>query len=163
MSFFADSRNFINFVNMGRVLAIDYGRKRCGIAVTDLLRISANGLPTVRACDLMPFLKEYCPANEVDLIIVGEPRTVKGEESESSRYITPFLRQLSRELPEIKVERFDERFTSVIAHRAMIEAGLTKSRRREKELADKTAAVIILTDWLQSRANNSSYALPPLP
>ncbi|MDE5842658.1 MAG: Holliday junction resolvase RuvX [Muribaculaceae bacterium] len=137
---------------MGRVLAIDYGRKRCGIAVTDTLRISANGLPTVRACDLMDFLKDYCAGNEVDLIVVGLPRTIKGEDSESADYIEPFLRRLRHEMPQMKVERFDERFTSVLAHRAMLDAGLSKSRRREKELADKTAAVIILTDWLQSRA-----------
>ena len=138
---------------MGRVMAIDYGRKRCGVAVTDALRIAANGLPTVRSCDLLAFLKDYCTNNQVDLIVVGQPRTVRGEDSESAVYIEPFLRRLRREMPEMKVERFDERFTSVIAHRAMLDAGLSKSRRREKELADKTAAVIILTDWLQSRNN----------
>ena len=136
---------------MGRVLAIDYGRKRCGSAGTDPLHIAANGLPTVRSCDLMDFLKDYCSKETVDLIVVGKPTTMRGEDSESARYIEPFLRRLNREIPRIPVERFDERFTSVIAHRAMIDAGLSKSRRREKELADKTAAVIILTDWLQSR------------
>lgn len=135
---------------MGRVLAIDYGRKRCGIAVTDPLRISANGLPTVRTCDLMAFLKDYCKHESVDIIIVGQPKNVHGEDSESARYIEPFLRQLSKTIPEMKIERFDERFTSVIAHRAMIDAGLSKSRRRDKGLVDKTAAVIILTDWLSS-------------
>lgn len=135
---------------MGRVLAIDFGRKRCGVAVTDPLRISANGLPTVRACDLMDFLKDYCSKEKVDLIVVGLPLTVRGEASESERDIVPFLRRLAKEMPEMPVERFDERFTSVIAHRAMIEGGLSKSRRREKELADKTAAVIILTDWLNA-------------
>lgn len=137
---------------MGRVLAIDYGRKRCGIAVTDPLRIAANGLPTVRACDLMTFLKQYCAENTVDLIIVGLPRRVNGEESESARYIEPFLRKLAREMPDMKVERYDERFTSVLAHRAMIEAGLSRSKRQQKDLADKTAATIILTDWLQSQS-----------
>lgn len=135
---------------MGRVLAIDFGRKRCGVAVTDPLRISANGLPTLRACDLMDFLKDYCSREKVDLIVVGLPLTVRGEASESERDIVPFLRRLAKEMPEMPVERFDERFTSVIAHRAMIEGGLSKSRRREKELADKTAAVIILTDWLNA-------------
>lgn len=140
---------------MGRVLAIDYGRKRCGIAVTDTLRIAANGLPTVRSCDLMDFLKDYCSKENVDLIVVGKPTTMRGEDSESARYIEPFLRRLNREIPHIPVERFDERFTSVIAHRAMIDAGLSRSRRQEKELADKTAAVIILTDWLESKSFKS--------
>lgn len=146
---------------MGRVLAIDYGRKRCGIAATDVLRISANGLPTVRTCDLMAFLKDYCRRESVDLIVVGLPRTMDGADSESAVYIRPFLRQLARELPSVPVERYDERFTSVIAHRAMIDAGLSKSRRQEKALADKTAAVIILTDWLDSRENRAS--MPPMP
>lgn len=137
---------------MGRVLAIDYGRKRCGVAVSDPLRICANGLPTVRSCDLMAFLKDYCARETVDCIVVGLPLTLRGEPSESNRYITPFLNQLSREMPEMRVERFDERFTSAIAHREMALAGLKKSRREEKALADKTAAVIILTDWLTAHS-----------
>lgn len=136
---------------MGRILAIDYGRKRCGIAVTDPLRISANGLPTVRACDLMDFLKDYCSREQVDLIIVGKPTDVHGNDSESEHYIAPFLNCMAREMPGMRIERFDERFTSVIAHRAMIDAGLSRRRRRQKDLADKTAAVIILTDWLSAR------------
>lgn len=139
---------------MGRVLAIDYGRKRCGVAVSDPLRICANGLPTVRSCDLMAFLKDYCARETVDCIVVGLPLTLRGEPSESNRYITPFLNQLSREMPEMPVERFDERFTSAIAHREMALAGLKKSRREEKALADKTAAVIILTDWLTAHSPN---------
>lgn len=137
---------------MGRVVAIDYGRKRCGVAVTDTLRIAANGLPTVRSCDLINFLKDYCAGNDVDLIVVGLPRTVRGEDSESAQYIEPFLRRLKKEMPEMPIERFDERFTSVLAHRAMIDAGLPKMKRQEKGLADKTSAVIILTDWLQSHS-----------
>lgn len=136
---------------MGRVLAIDYGRKRCGIAVTDILQISANGLPTVRTCDLMEYLREYCGREELERIVVGLPLTLRGEPSESARYIEPFLKQLAREIPEIPVERYDERFTSTIAHREMIAGGVGKMARREKGLADKTAAVLILTDWLNSR------------
>lgn len=138
---------------MGRVLAIDYGRKRCGIAVSDPLRICANGLPTVRSCDLPAFLTDYCRREPVDLIVVGLPLTMRGEPSESSRYIEPFLRHLAKILPDVPVERFDERFTSTIAHREMALAGLKKSKREEKALADKTAAVIILTDWLNSDNN----------
>lgn len=133
---------------MGRVLAIDYGRKRCGVAVTDPLRICANGLPTVRSCDLVTFLKDYCSREQVDCIVVGLPLTLKGDLSESNRYIDPFLKQLAKAMPEMRVERFDERFTSTIAHREMALAGLKKTRREEKDLADKTAAVLILTDWL---------------
>lgn len=143
---------------MGRVLAIDYGRKRCGIAVSDPLRICANGLPTQRTCDLMAFLKDYCKREAVDLIVVGLPLTMSGEPSESNRYIDPFLKYLAKEMPEIPVERFDERFTSTIAHREMALAGLRKSRREEKQLADKTAAVIILTDWLNSASNRPTPA-----
>ena len=135
---------------MGRVLAIDYGRKRCGVAVTDPLRICANGLPTVRSCDLVTFLKDYCSREQVDCIVVGLPLTLKGDLSESNRYIDPFLKQLAKAMPEMRVERFDERFTSTIAHREMALAGLKKTRREEKDLADKTAAVLILTDWLNS-------------
>ncbi len=137
---------------MGRILAIDYGRKRCGIAVTDSLRIAANGLPTVRACDLISFLKDYTSREQVDRIIVGLPRTLKGTPSESMQYIKPFLKHLSKELPDIPVEMFDERFTSTIAHREMIAGGVKKTDRQNRELADRTAAVIILTDYLNSRS-----------
>ncbi|MBD5181442.1 MAG: Holliday junction resolvase RuvX [Muribaculaceae bacterium] len=138
---------------MGRVMAIDYGRKRCGVAVTDTLRISANGLPTQRTCDLLAFIKDYCPREGVDLIVVGLPRTMSGEDSESARYIEPFLARLRKEMPGMPVERFDERFTSALAMQAMIAGGVKRSDRQRKELHDKTAAVIILTDWLQSRQN----------
>lgn len=135
---------------MGRLLAIDYGRKRCGIAVTDTLRICANGLATVRACDLMEFLKDYCAKEPVDKIIVGLPKQLDGSPSESSRYIEPFLKQLKKEMPDMPVERYDERFTSAIAHRAMIDGGLRKMARRDKNLVDEMAATIILNDYLSS-------------
>ena len=129
-------------------MAIDYGRKRCGVAVSDPLRICANGLPTVRSCDLMAFLKDYCGREQVDCIVVGLPLTMKGEPSDSNRYINPFIGNLKKAMPEMKIERFDERFTSTIAHKEMALAGLKKSKREQKELADRTAAVLILTDWL---------------
>lgn len=136
---------------MGRLLAIDYGRKRCGIAVTDTLRICANGLTTVRAYDLMSFLKEYCAKEPVDMIIVGLPRQMDGTPSESTRYIDPFLKQLRREMPDMLVERYDERFTSTLAHRAMLDGGLHRMARRDKELVDVIAATIILNDYLSAR------------
>ncbi len=135
---------------MGRILAIDYGRKRCGIAVTDPLRICANGLKTVRACDLMAFLKDYCSREPVEKIIVGLPKQMDGSPSESSRYIEPFLKQLRKEMPQMPIERYDERFTSTLAHRAMIDGGLGRMARRDKELVDEIAATIILNDYLSS-------------
>ncbi|MCH5234550.1 MAG: Holliday junction resolvase RuvX [Muribaculaceae bacterium] len=135
---------------MGRILAIDYGRKRCGIAVTDILQISANGLPTVRSCDLIPFLKEYCEKESVDKFIVGEPKDLKGNPSESMRYITPFLNKLKKDFPDIPVEMYDERFTSAIAHQEMIAAGFKKKDRQQKGKADEMSAVLILTSYLQS-------------
>lgn len=137
---------------MSRLLAIDYGRKRCGIAVTDSLRICANGLTTVRACDLMQFLKDYCSREHVAKIIVGLPRQMDGSPSESSRYIEPFLKQLQKEMPEMPVERYDERFTSTLAHRAMIDGGLRRMARRDKEIVDEIAAAIILNDYLNARS-----------
>lgn len=140
---------------MGRLLAIDYGRKRCGIAVTDTLQICANGLTTVRACDLLSFLKDYCAKETVDKIIVGLPKQMDGSPSESSLYINPFLKQLHREMPDMPVVRYDERFTSTLAHRAMLDGGLHRMARRDKELVDEIAATIILNDYLSSRQASS--------
>lgn len=135
-----------------RVLAIDYGRKRCGVAVTDTLQIAANPLPVVRTCDLMQFLRDYCSREPVERILVGEPRTMKGDYSESMRYIRPFLDRLRKEMPGMPVEMVDERFTSTMAHRDMITAGFKKSDRERKGLADEMAAAIILTTWLETRS-----------
>lgn len=135
-----------------RVLAIDYGRKRCGVAVTDTLQIAANPLPVVRTCDLMQFLRDYCSREPVERILVGEPRTMKGGYSESMRYIRPFLDRLRKEMPGMPVEMVDERFTSTMAHRDMITAGFKKSDRERKGLADEMAAAIILTTWLEARS-----------
>lgn len=131
-------------------MAIDYGRKRCGVAVTDILRISANPLPVVRACDLLAFVKEYCSREEVDLILIGEPRTMKGELSESNRYIKPFINALRKALPDMPVEMADERFTSSQAHRDMIAGGFKKSDRQRQGFADEMAATLILTAWLET-------------
>ncbi|MDE6008116.1 MAG: Holliday junction resolvase RuvX [Muribaculaceae bacterium] len=136
---------------MGRIMAIDYGRKRSGVAVTDILQISANGLPTQRTCDLMEFIKGYCRREPVDLIVVGEPRDLKGNPSESMRYIIPFLNRLRKEMPDMRVEMYDERFTSTIAHREMIAGGFRKKQRAEKGRADEMAAIIILTSYLECK------------
>lgn len=136
---------------MGRVLAIDYGRRRCGIAVTDILQIAAGPLPTVRTCDLEAFINSYVAKERVERIVVGLPKTLDGQPSESMKYITPFLNRLKKIQPDIPVEMFDERFTSTIAHREMLAAGMKRSRRQEKGTADAMAAVIILTGWLDSK------------
>lgn len=136
---------------MSRIIAIDYGRKRCGVAVTDPLQIIANGLPTVPTHKLMGFLKDYCLKEDVEMVIIGEPRQMDGSPSESARYIEPFIKHMSREMPTMKILRRDERFTSVIAHREMLAAGFRKSQRQEKGRADEMSAVIILTEFLQNR------------
>ncbi len=136
---------------MGRILAIDYGRKRCGIAVTDPLKIIANGLETVATHQLMDFLKGYVSREDVELIIIGEPTQLNGQPSESMRYITPFVNRLKKEMPEMPIEMVDERFTSTLAHQAMIDGGMKKSDRRDKGRVDTIAASIILNDYLQSK------------
>lgn len=136
---------------MGRILAIDYGRKRTGLAVTDTLQIIANGLETVPTHTLMQYLKNYMAKEPVDTIVVGLPKQLNGQPSESMRYITPFVAKLRKEMPGVEVVMYDERFTSTIAHKAMIEGGMKKSDRRDKARVDSIAATIILTDYLESR------------
>lgn len=135
---------------MGRILAIDYGRKRTGIAVTDTLQIIANGLTTVRTCDLMAFLKEYMQKEPVERIVVGLPKQMSGDLSENMKYIEPFVNSLRKQV-EIPVEFFDERFTSVLAHRAMLDGGLKKKDRQNKGLVDEISATIILQSYLESK------------
>ena len=135
---------------MGRIMAIDYGKRRCGVAVTDILKISANGLPTVETPRLLQWIKEYGAKEEVEKILIGEPRQMNGEHSENMQRIVSFMGRLKKEIPQIPVELVDERFTSVIAHREMIAAGFKKSDRQRKEIADEMSAVIILTSWLDS-------------
>lgn len=142
-------RNFA--LIMGRLLAIDYGRKRCGIAVTDVLRIVATGIATVPTADLARWVKGYMTAEPVDRVVVGLPRDMRGRDSESMRWIRPGIQRLRAALPDVKVVWFDERFTSVLAHRAMLESGMKKSDRRDKAAVDTMAAAIILNDYLQSQ------------
>lgn len=135
---------------MGRILAIDYGRKRCGIAVTDTLKIVATGLATVQTYTLIDYLKKYIAKEDVELIVVGEPKQLNNQPSESMRYITPFLGRLKKEIPDIPVKMWDERFTSAIAHQSFFESGAKRSVRQNKEIIDTMAATIILNDYLQS-------------
>ena len=135
---------------MGRLLAIDYVRKRCCIAVTDVLRIVAPGLATVPTAGLAEWIKAYMAAEPVDRIVVGQPRDMRGRDSESMRWIAPGIKRLQAALPDVRIVWFDERFTSVLAHRAMIDSGMKKSDRRDKAAVDTMAAAIILNDYLQS-------------
>lgn len=135
---------------MGRILAIDYGRKRTGIAVTDILQIIANGLTTVPTAQLMTFLKEYTAKEPVEKFVIGLPKQMNNEVSENMTRIEPFVRSLRNNFKDIPVEYVDERFTSVIAHRTMIEGGLKKKARQNKALVDEISATIILQTYLES-------------
>lgn len=135
---------------MGRILAIDYGRKRAGIAVTDELQIIATGLETVASHELLTFLKEYTTREQVDLIVVGEPRDMMNRPSEASRFIEPFVKKLRAAFPNMEIKRFDERFTSKMAHQAMIEGGLKKKKRQDKALVDTLSATLILQSYMES-------------
>lgn len=144
---------------MARLLAIDYGRKRCGLAVTDILQIVPGGLATVRTHELLPYLQTYLVQEEVERIIVGYPRQMNGEESQSMEYIRPFLGQLAKLFPTIPVDLVDERFTSTLAQRTIREAGIGKQRRQtDKGLVDEVSAVIILQTYMQGTS-----PLPPMP
>lgn len=136
---------------MSRIIAIDYGRKRTGIAVSDTLQMIANGLTTVPTHTLLDFLLGYVEREPVERILVGLPKQMNNEASESMKYIEPFVRSLKKKLPHIAVEYVDERFTSVLAHRTMLEAGLKKKARQNKELVDEISATIILQTYLESK------------
>ena len=136
---------------MGRILAIDFGRKRTGIAVTDPLQIVANGLTPVATHTLIDFLQSYVKSEPVELIVVGLPKQLNGQPSESTKWLEPFLNRLRKVMPDMPVVMYDERFTSTLAHRAMIDGGMKKMDRRNKEVVDSIAAAIILNDYLQSR------------
>lgn len=139
---------------MARILGIDYGRKRTGVAVTDPLQIVAGALGTVPTHTLEKYITDYVAREEVELIVVGQPLQLNGEPSESMRYITPFVNRLRKILPNIPVVMYDERFTSTIAHQAMIDGGMKKSDRRDKARVDSIAATIILNDYLMSKNNS---------
>jgi putative holliday junction resolvase len=141
---------------MGRILAIDYGRKRVGIAVTDPLKIIANGLTTVHSKDVISFLKDYVSREEVELIVVGEPLDMENKASDAARFVEPFVKNLKKQFPDIPVERLDERFTSKLAMQAMIDSGISKKARRNKELVDTISATIILQSWLEKQFYSSN-------
>ncbi len=134
---------------MPRIIAIDYGSKRVGLAVTDPLKILANGLTTVHSKDVIKFLEDYLKKEEVECIVIGEPKTLRNEPSDSARFIEPFVKHLKNKFPGMKIERYDERFTSAMAHQAMLLGGLKKKARQNKETVDMVSATIILQDYLE--------------
>ncbi|WP_111683553.1 Holliday junction resolvase RuvX [Winogradskyella tangerina] len=137
---------------MGRILAIDYGTKRTGLAVTDEMQIIASGLTTVETQDLITFLKDYVASENVELFVVGLPKQMDNTASESEVYIQKFIDQLSKVLPDIPVERIDERFTSKMAFQTMIDSGLKKKQRQNKALIDEISATLILQSYLASKS-----------
>ncbi len=136
---------------MGRILSIDYGRKRTGLAVTDPLQIIAGGLATVATYQLFNWLRSYFQKEEVERIVVGEPRQTNGQPSENLPRVQGFVRRFQKEFPSIPVTFYDERFTSVLAHQAMLDGGLRKKARQDKALVDEISATIILQSYLESR------------
>ena len=136
---------------MGRILAIDYGRKRVGIAVTDSLKMIANGLTTVSSRDIFNFLTSYIKKENVECFVVGYPKQMNNQPSESIEYINTFIKQLKRKLPDIPVELIDERFTSKMAFQTMINGGLKKKARKNKALIDTISATIILQSFLEKK------------
>lgn len=138
-------------IKLSRLLAIDYGGKRTGIAITDEMQIIASGLTTVETKDLFPFLKEYFSKEKVSKVIVGEPKRLNNEPSEIAAKIDEFVVKFKQLYPEIEVIRMDERFTSKMAFQTMIDSGLKKKQRQNKALVDEIAATILLQDYLNSK------------
>ncbi|MDR0541927.1 MAG: Holliday junction resolvase RuvX [Dysgonamonadaceae bacterium] len=135
---------------MGRILAIDYGKKRTGLAVSDPMQMIAGGLATVESRKVIDYLRNYAAAEKVELFILGEPRRMSYEPSENMLRVEQFRQKLQKAIPSIDIQMVDERFTSVLAHRAMIEGGLKKSRRQDKALVDELSAIILLQTYLET-------------
>jgi putative Holliday junction resolvase len=141
----------IKYNEVARILSIDFGKKRTGIAVTDELQIIASGLTTVHTSELTSFLKDYTSKEKVELFVVGKPKQMDNSDSESEALIVPFLKTLSKEIPHIPIQRVDERFTSKIAFKTMIDSGLKKNQRKNKALIDEISATIILQSYLYNK------------
>lgn len=136
---------------MARILSIDYGKKRTGLAVTDPLQIIAGGLATVPTHELFQFLQDYIACEQVECIVIGEPKQPNGMPSENLERVQQFVNRWRRAVPNIPINYYDERFTSVLAHRAMLEGGLKKKDRQNKALVDEISATIILQNYMESR------------
>ena len=136
---------------MARILSIDYGKKRTGLAVTDPLQIIAGGLATVATSELFDYLKDYVAREEVERMVIGEPKQPNGQPSEILQRVQQFVNRWRKAMPQIPIEYYDERFTSVLAHQAMLDGGLKKKARQDKALVDEISATIILEDFMRSR------------
>ena len=136
---------------MARILSIDYGKKRTGLAVTDPLQIIAGGLATVSTSELFEYLCQYVAREQVERIVIGEPRQPNGQPSENLARVQQFVNRWRKQMPQIPIDYYDERFTSVLAHQAMIAGGLKKKARQDKALVDEISATIILEDYMRSR------------
>ena len=136
---------------MARILSIDYGKKRTGIAVTDPLQIIAGGLATVSTSELFDYLQAYIAREQVEMIVIGEPRQPNGEPSENLARVQQFVNRWRKAVPQVPIHFYDERFTSVLAHQAMLDGGLKKKARQNKGLVDEISATIILEDYLRSK------------
>ena len=136
---------------MARILSIDYGQKRTGLAVTDPLQLIAGGLATVSTSELFDWLKAYLAKEAVERIIIGEPKQPNGQPSENLARVQQFVNRWKKAMPEVPIEYYDERFTSVLAHQVMIDGGLKKKARRDKALVDEISATIILEDYLRAK------------
>jgi len=134
---------------MGRILAIDYGQKRVGLAVTDELKIIANSLTTVPSAEIFDFLNTYLAKEQVELFLVGEPKQMDNTPSESSKFVEPFVKKLMQTYPNIPIKRVDERFTSKMAFQSMIDRGLKKKDRQDKAMIDRISATIMLQSYLE--------------
>ena len=135
---------------MARIVSIDYGKKRTGLAVTDPLQLIAGGLATVSTSTLFEYLTQYVAKEPVERIVIGEPRQPNGQPSENLARVQQFVNRWRKAMPQIPIEYFDERFTSVLAHQAMLEGGLKKKARQDKALVDEISATIILQDYMRS-------------
>ena len=135
---------------MARILSIDYGKKRTGLAVTDPLQLIAGGLATVATHELFDYLVQYVGREQVERIVIGEPRQPNGQPSENLARVQQFVNRWRKQRPDIPIEYYDERFTSVLAHQAMLEGGLKKKARQDKALVDEISATIILEDYMRS-------------
>lgn len=142
---------------MGRILGIDYGRKRVGVAVTDPLQMIANGLDTFSSSEIFNFLENYFRQEEVELVVVGYPKRLNNTDSEAVRYVKEFISQFEKKFPDKKYFFIEERFTSKMAFQAMIDGGLRKKQRQNKAMVDKISAVIILQSYLEMKANNPNF------
>ena len=144
---------------MARILSIDYGKKRTGLAVTDPLRLIAGGLATVSTSELFNYLQDYIKKEQVEKVIIGKPLQTNGEPSENLNRVQQFVNRWKKAIPQIPIEYYDERFTSVLAHRAILDSGIGKKARQNKALVDEISATILLQDYMESRLYKNDWLI----